>query len=145
MARSLTPGCATSSNACQQHRTLRTTKRCCLGTARRLLLLLPENKSRPGGRGLWSAYDACVLAHLAQVIEPSACQPVSLARDELQELVRRREQVVKLRDDERRRLTLARSGVVQESLQTNISQLNELIARLNSAIEAAAQRTDNQL
>ncbi|WP_313507560.1 IS110 family transposase [Stutzerimonas nitrititolerans] len=89
--------------------------------------------------------DACVLAHLAQVIEPSACQPVSLARDELQELVRRREQVVKLRDDERRRLTLARSGVVQESLQTNISQLNEQIARLNSAIEAAAHRTDNQL
>src|SRR5690606_18057724 len=88
--------------------------------------------------------DAGVLAHLAQVIEPGACQPVSLARDELQELVRRREQVVKLRDDERRRLTLARSGVVQESLQT-ISQLNEQIARLNSAIEAAAQRTDNQL
>src|SRR5690606_17222228 len=60
MARSLTPGCATSSNACQQHRTLRTTKRCCLGTARRLLLLLPENKSRPGGRGLWSAYAVSV-------------------------------------------------------------------------------------
>src|SRR5690606_11744538 len=48
--------CATSSNACQPPAALRITKHCCRGTARQLLSRLPENKPRPGGRDLWSAY-----------------------------------------------------------------------------------------
>src|SRR5690606_27488342 len=48
--KSLTPGCATSLNACQRRAASRITKRCCRGTAHQLLPLLPENKPvRQGG------------------------------------------------------------------------------------------------
>lgn len=88
--------------------------------------------------------DAAVLAHLAEVIEAKACQMPSPEAQALRELVKRREQLVQQRDDERRRLLQARTASVLASLKTCLEMLKEQIAQLDRAIANAAHQLDDE-
>lgn len=80
--------------------------------------------------------DAGMLAHLAGVIEGPLVTPQSPAEARLQALVRRREQVVAQRDDERRRCLQVTDTFVRRSVQRHIKQLLQEIPRLDREIEA---------
>lgn len=84
--------------------------------------------------------DAAVLARLASIVDGPQVQPSAPADTLLQMLVRRREQLVAQRDDERRRQQQATHRLVRASLQRQIRQLAQEIARLDKAIgEGLAQ------
>lgn len=88
--------------------------------------------------------DAAVLAHLAEVIEAKACPLQSPESQALHELVRRREQIVQQRDDERRRLLQARTPLVLDSLKACLKMFKEQIAQLDRAIAKAARDVDGE-
>ena len=80
--------------------------------------------------------DAATLAQLAAIVEGPVMTPPSPEEVRLQALVRRREQLVGQRDDERRRLHQATETFVRQSLQRQIKHLQGEIARLDREIEA---------
>ena len=86
--------------------------------------------------------DAAMLAHLAQVIDAPAAAAPSPSGRVLQDLVQRRDQLVRQRDHERRRLAQADTPLVTRSLQRQIKTLLREIARLDQAIAAAIEPTD---
>jgi transposase len=88
--------------------------------------------------------DAAVLAHLAEVIEAKTCQVESPEAQALRELVRRREQLVQQRDDERRRLPQARTPLVLDSLKACLETFKAQIAQLDRAIAKAAREVDDE-
>jgi transposase len=86
--------------------------------------------------------DAAVLAHMAQVIDAPACAPTSAQQSALRELVQRREQLVRQRDDDRRRQLQACSAIVRENLCDCIEYLNRQIKQLDAAISQASVEVD---
>jgi transposase len=88
--------------------------------------------------------DAALLAHLAQVVEAPASPAPSPGQCRLQALVQRRDQLVRQRDDERRRLTQACEAFVTRSLTRQITLLRREIARLEQAIAQAIAATHSQ-
>lgn len=79
--------------------------------------------------------DAAMLAHLAAVVDAPVMVPQDPAQTRLQCLVRRREQLVAQRDDERRRVLQAHDAFVRRSLQRHLKQLMQEIVRLDREIE----------
>ena len=89
--------------------------------------------------------DAAQLARMAQVLVPGqavACEP---EREALRELVKRREQLVGQRDDERRRLKQAELSVVREDLIDHIAQLQRRIGVLDRCIVEQSRILDDAL
>lgn len=80
--------------------------------------------------------DAATLAQLAAIVEGPVMTPPSPEEVRLQALVRRREQLVGQRDDERRRLWQASEAFVRRSLQRQLRLLALEIARLDREIAA---------
>ena len=78
--------------------------------------------------------DAAMLAHLAAVVKGPVLAPPCPAEVRLQALVRRREQLVEQRDAERRRLLQAHDALVRRSLQRQLKQLAQEIARLDQEV-----------
>lgn len=93
-----------------------------------------------GKRAKTDPIDAAVLARLASIVEGPLVQPSHPADALLQMLVRRREQLVAQRDDERRRQPQATHRLLRASVQRQIQHLVREIARLDKAIaESLAQ------
>lgn len=88
--------------------------------------------------------DAAVLAHLAEVIEAKTCEIETPEAQTLRELVRRREQLVQQRDDERRRLAQALTPFVLESIRNNVQALKKQIVEFDLAIAKAAREVDDE-
>jgi len=87
--------------------------------------------------------DAALLAHLAQVTDTAPVRVATPAQQQLQGLVQRREQLVRHRDDERRRLQQATDAGVVASLKRQLRTAAAEIARLDRAIaQAVAKRED---
>jgi transposase len=86
--------------------------------------------------------DAAMLAHLAEVSPAAPCQPQSPARDHLQALVHRREQLVSQRDDERRRAHQAVDAIVRSSVRRTIAWLQREIAQIDQRVAKAAVALD---
>ena len=80
--------------------------------------------------------DAATLAQLAAIVEGPVMTPPSPEEVRLQALVRRREQLVGQRDDERRRLLQASEAFVRRSLQRQLRLLALEITRLDREIAA---------
>lgn len=80
--------------------------------------------------------DAAILAQLAAIVAGPVMTPPSPEDARLQALVRRREQLVGQRDDERRRLLQAGEAFVRRSLQRQLRLLALEIARLDREIAA---------
>lgn len=81
--------------------------------------------------------DAALLARQAAQIEGPLVSPPEPARERLQALVRRREQLVGHRDDERRRLQQADDPFVRTSLKRSIAWAEAEIARFDREIKQA--------
>lgn len=88
--------------------------------------------------------DAALLAQMARLVQAPA-PPPEPARERLRALVGRREQLVQQRDDERRRLPQAHEPVVRQSLQEQLAQLAQQIARFDQAIAHAQRQLDDAL
>ncbi|WP_238333549.1 IS110 family transposase, partial [Luteimonas marina] len=88
--------------------------------------------------------DAALLARMAELVcAPSpALEP---EREALRELVQRREQLVRQRDDERRRLHQAQLAEVRHDLIEHIGQLRLRIRQLDKAIAQTQRQLDDHL
>lgn len=86
--------------------------------------------------------DAALLARLAEVVDAAPVQPTSAAQQQLQALVRRREQLVGHRDDERRRLLQTTDRWVLASVKRQQATLAREVARLDQEIAKAMDRED---
>lgn len=80
--------------------------------------------------------DAAVLAQLAAIVDGPVLTPPRPEDQRLRALVRRREQLVGQRDDERRRQLQVREAFVRRSLQRQLRWLAQEIARLDREIAA---------
>jgi transposase len=89
--------------------------------------------------------DAAQLARMAQVLVPSPAARCEPEREALRELVKRREQLVGQRDDERRRLKQAELSVVREDMIDNIAQLQRRIGVLDRRIVEQSRILDDAL
>ncbi len=83
-----------------------------------------------------------MLARLAEVVEAAPVQPASAEQLRLQALVKRREQLVAHRDDERRRLHQATDRTVLASLKRQLRLMETEIARLDREMAAALGHVD---
>jgi transposase len=86
--------------------------------------------------------DARMLAAFGQALAPAAETTPDPAREELGDLVKRRDQLVKMRMQERVRRSETKSGAMREDLDAHCAWLDERVARLDCAIAALAKASD---
>ena len=96
-----------------------------------------------GQRAKTDPIDAAVLAHFAEAMPAAPVRVLTSEQLQLQSLVQRREQLVGLRDDERRRQHQASDAFARASLQRVIATLQREIARLDQALAKAARAMPN--
>jgi transposase len=89
------------------------------------------------GKAKTDALDAQVIARFAQATQPRVQAPVSPAADHLQELTRRRQQVVEMQVMEKNRLTHAPKAIATR-INAHLEGLAEQIQELDEAIAQAA-------
>ena len=85
------------------------------------------------------AVDARALAHFAEAIEPAVRAAPTEAELELQDLVKRRQQLVSQRDDERRRLQQASLPLIRRSIERQVKSLEREIAVFDELMHERAQ------
>jgi transposase len=88
------------------------------------------------GKAKTDALDAQVIASFAQATQPRVQAPVSAAADHLQELTRRRQQVVEMQVMEKNRLTHAPNAIATR-INAHLDGLAQQIAELDEAIAQA--------
>lgn len=84
--------------------------------------------------------DARMLARMAAIIKDHPTPLTTAARQRLQCLSRRRDQLVQMRDDDRRRLHQSRDTFVTMSIKRQIRQLQTDITRMDKAISEQLKR-----
>lgn len=88
--------------------------------------------------------DAAVLAHLAEVLDAGPTPAISPRQQALRDIVQRREQLIRWRDDERRRVQQAVSPFVRRSLQRSLAAAKREIARFDREITAVLAAVDQE-
>lgn len=89
--------------------------------------------------------DAQALAHMAQTITPQPYKPPTAAQRHLRGLVKGRDQLVRQRDDNRRRIKLCESMAAQGALERVNALLNAEIKALEGLMAEAAKAADAPL
>lgn len=80
--------------------------------------------------------DARMLAAFGQALKPDADAPPERAREQLSELVKRRDQLVKMRMQERVRRSEAQAGAMHDDISDHLAWLDARIKRIDAAITA---------
>ena len=88
-----------------------------------------------GQRNKTDRVDARLLARFVADQKPHRWTPPDDAVDQLKELVRRRDDLLALRQSEKNRLAASRSGLVRESLARSIKGLDQEIARIQKDLD----------
>jgi transposase len=87
--------------------------------------------------------DADVLARFAEVVRPAPSEKVSEKQRELQDLVRRRRQLLAMHVAEMNRKGLASAKLARRSLEKTLKFINSQIAELEEAIAKLVQNDDD--
>lgn len=88
-----------------------------------------------GLRTKTDAVDAALIARYCASQQPAAWEPPSLAERALQALVRRRDNLLEMRTQEKNRVQAARTtGLVQKSIEQHLRYLDESIAAIEAEI-----------
>lgn len=87
--------------------------------------------------------DAQVLAHFAQVLQPLPQPLVSESQSALSDLMKRRQQLVEMLNDEQRRLHSVRNRTAQADIETHIQWLRQRVKALDAEIDQLRQQNQS--